>query len=116
MKKIILLTIVLLFNCSQKNALTESEFNQARAIYNSNCSMCHGEEGKGNGPSASAFNPPPRNFHLPTERWVNGKSLEGIEKTLTEGIQPNMWAYTGDRTHIPLLAKYVLYLGNQEKK
>jgi len=113
MKKIILLIIFLSLNCSQKNALTESEFNQARAIYNSNCSMCHGEEGKGNGPSASAFNPPPRNFHLPTEQWVNGKSLEGIEKTLTEGIQPNMWAYTGDRTHIPLLAKYILYLGNQ---
>ena len=114
MKKIILLTIILLFNCSKTN-LSESEFNQARAIYNSNCSMCHGEEGKGNGPSASAFNPPPRNFHLPTEQWVNGKTQEGIEKTLTEGIQPNMWAYNGDKNHIPLLAKYIIYLGNNSK-
>jgi len=113
MKKIILLIIFLLFNCS-KNALNKAEFDQARAIYNSNCSMCHGEEGKGNGPSASAFNPPPRNFRLPTEQWVNGKTLEGVEKTLTEGIQPNMWAYSGDKQHIKLLAFYILYLGNKK--
>ena len=112
MKKIILLIIFLLFNCSKSN-LNEAEFNQARAIFKSNCSMCHGEAGYGDGPSASAFNPPPRNFHLSTDQWVNGKSLESIEKTLTEGIQPNMWAYTGDKNHIPLLAKYILYLGNK---
>ena len=87
---------------------------RAKSIYDSNCSMCHGEKGYGDGMSASAFNPPPRNFHLPTEKWVNGKSIDGIKKTLTYGIQPNMWKYSGDVNDIEPLAHYVLNLGTDK--
>ena len=33
---------------------------KGRAIYKANCAPCHGEGGKGDGPGAGAFKPPPR--------------------------------------------------------
>ena len=111
MKKILFLILIAFLNCS-KTEMTLDEKQKAKNIFNANCMTCHGEKGYGDGPSASAFNPPPRNFHLPTEKWVNGKTLEGITKTLVYGIQPNMWAYHGSKDEIDLLAKYVLFLGN----
>ena len=92
----------------------EVDHSKAIEIYTKNCVACHGEKGYGNGPGAPAFNPPPRNFHLPTEKWVNGKTREGIIKTLTEGVMPNMWAYDGPKENIEPLADYILYLGNNK--
>lgn len=112
MKKIIFLLIIFQFYCSKSPSA--EEMKRAQNIYSSNCAMCHGENGYGDGPSASAFNPPPRNFHLPTEKWVNGKTIEGVTKTLTHGIAPNMWKYGGDSKDIEPLAYYVIKLG--EKK
>jgi mono/diheme cytochrome c family protein len=33
-----------------------------KAIFQKNCSVCHGSEGHGDGPAASGFNPRPANF------------------------------------------------------
>src|SRR5262245_3314091 len=33
------------------------------AIYGQNCAVCHGVEGRGNGPAAGGLDPPPANFH-----------------------------------------------------
>lgn len=38
----------------------------AKATFNSVCAMCHGQDGKGNGPAATALNPKPANFTDPT--------------------------------------------------
>ena len=112
--KIVLLVSIFLYPlCSNndRHGMTSKEFERAKTIYTSNCMSCHGESGYGDGIASSSFNPPPRNFHLPTEKWVNGKTEKGVVRTLTEGIQPNMWAYVGNESDRRLLAKYVLYLG-----
>jgi len=54
-------------------------------IFVTMCASCHGEDGKGNGPSAAALNPPPKNF-ASEEGWKNGQTLSGIYTTLQEGI------------------------------
>lgn len=111
MKKTILFIILLLqFYCGESRP-SEEAMARAKNIYQSNCATCHGENGYGDGASAAAFNPPPRNFHLPTDKWVNGKSIDGIKKTLTYGIEPNMWKYGGDMKDIEPLAHYVMELG-----
>jgi mono/diheme cytochrome c family protein len=58
-----------------------------KQLYASNCSSCHGETGDGKGPAGASLNPPPRNF-TSMENWKNGPTIEGMYKTLIEGI-PN---------------------------
>ena len=63
-------------------------------LYQANCVACHGAQGKGDGLSAAALNPPPRNFHA-KDNWKNGQTFAGLYKTLEEGIAGGaMGAYT----------------------
>jgi len=36
---------------------------EAKDIFASRCTACHGPEGMGNGPASAGLTPPPRNFH-----------------------------------------------------
>ena len=40
--------------------MTAATLAQGREIYKANCAGCHGESGKGDGPGAGVFKPPPR--------------------------------------------------------
>ena len=40
--------------------VTAATLEKGRTIYKTNCFACHGETGKGDGPGAGVFNPPPR--------------------------------------------------------
>jgi mono/diheme cytochrome c family protein len=64
---------------------TPELLNKGKSIFITSCSSCHGEEGKGNGPSAHALNPPPQNF-TSRDGWKNGPKLTQIYKTLQDGI------------------------------
>jgi mono/diheme cytochrome c family protein len=59
--------------------------NKGRELFKVNCTTCHGENGQGDGPSASMLNPKPRNFHS-IDSWKNGSKVTQIYKTLEEGI------------------------------
>lgn len=43
-------------------ALTPADLKQAREVFKSTCSTCHGVDGRGDGPGAAALTPKPRNF------------------------------------------------------
>ena len=59
--------------------------NKGRELFKANCITCHGDNGQGDGPSASMLNPKPRNFHS-LDSWKNGSKVTQIYKTLKEGI------------------------------
>jgi mono/diheme cytochrome c family protein len=71
----------------------EEMLTNGEALYNTNCTSCHGSEGKGDGPADAVLNPKARNFTDP-EGWTNGRTLFDMYKTLHEGIIKNgMAAY-----------------------
>ncbi|MDX1957053.1 MAG: cytochrome c [Leptospiraceae bacterium] len=91
----------------------DADTKAGKEIFDVQCASCHGEKGAGDGVASAALNPKPRNYTAPASEWKNGKTIEGITKTLNEGIKGGaMVAYKhlGD-DNIKKVAKYVLYLG-----
>jgi len=64
---------------------TQDLLDKGKAFYSSNCSSCHGDNGKGDGPAGLVMNPKPRDFS-DANGWVNGRKFSEIYKTLQEGI------------------------------
>lgn len=111
----------LVLNCGKKEekpaeapASAPSVAINGKEVYTNNaCSTCHGEAGLGDGAAGAQLKVKPRNFKAPTAEWKNGKSVEGIVKTLKEGIVQNgMAPYThlseGEMTAV---ANYILEMG-----
>ena len=44
-------------------APTEPNLDLGEKVFKQRCVLCHGPEGRGNGPASAGLKPPPRNFH-----------------------------------------------------
>ena len=53
-------------------------------VFANTCAVCHGTEGKGDGPAGKGLNPPPRN--LVEGKWKVGGDSVALFKTVTVGI------------------------------
>jgi mono/diheme cytochrome c family protein len=65
------------------------EYTQGKKLYSDKCQICHGVNGKGDGPAASALSPKPANFTDP-KFWigeVNKKITDTVEKG--HGMMPS---------------------------
>jgi cytochrome c5 len=56
---------------------------EAKQVFESRCSTCHGAQGMGDGPAGAALNPKPRNFH--DQEWQKSVDDDHIAKTIVEG-------------------------------
>ncbi len=55
--------IVCLMGCCGAPAMAKAaDAAKGKTIYSAKCVLCHGAEGKGNGPAGMAFSPKPANF------------------------------------------------------
>jgi mono/diheme cytochrome c family protein len=48
---------------SSAPAPTQVSLELGEKVFQQRCVLCHGPEGRGNGPASAALKPPPRNFH-----------------------------------------------------
>jgi mono/diheme cytochrome c family protein len=53
-------------------------------LFKQNCAMCHGAEGKGDGPAGASLNPKPRNFV--EGKWKKGGTRLGLYGVLHDGL------------------------------
>jgi high-affinity iron transporter len=57
----------------------------AAALYQSQCSACHGPQGHGDGPAGASLDPSPSNFH--DLQRMDQRSVYGLYNTITLGVQ-----------------------------
>ncbi|HSN26256.1 MAG TPA: c-type cytochrome [Kofleriaceae bacterium] len=56
---------------------------EAQQTFDTVCSVCHGKDGRGDGPGAAALNPKPRNYT--DKAWQKSVSDEQIKNTILMG-------------------------------
>jgi mono/diheme cytochrome c family protein len=54
-------------------------------VFKTNCAMCHGNEGKGDGIAGASLNPKPRNFV--EGKWKKGGTRLGLYEVLHDGLK-----------------------------
>lgn len=106
-KPLLFVTVSVLFTC----LTTGSAYGQeAKQLYDQTCAMCHGPEGKGDGPTAQVLQPKPANLAT----VLKGKDTAYLTKLLkgggaSVGKSPLMPSYDGilNDEQIRTLIKYV---------
>ena len=68
---------------SSSAAAAPASIDRGRQLYKVNCTPCHGEQGKGDGPAAAAYNPKPRNHADPA--YMSKLTDEDIAKVIQFG-------------------------------
>jgi mono/diheme cytochrome c family protein len=59
---------------------------RGEALFKQNCTSCHGDTGRGDGPAVATLNPKPRNFTQP-DKWTRGYRVTDIFTTVSTGIK-----------------------------
>ncbi len=84
---------------------------RGRALFVSDCALCHGERGDGRGPRSNGFSKPPANFTDPA--WRRGATPRRVFFAIREGVRGTpmpSWKWLSERETWDLVA-YVLSLG-----
>lgn len=72
-------------------------------VYATNCAVCHGAGGKGDGPAGNGLVPPPRN--LVEGNWQKGGTSVALFTTLQKGIEGGSMA---SFAHLPKVDRWAM--------
>ncbi len=74
-----------------------------KVVFQNTCAVCHGPEGKGDGPAGQALNPRPRN--LVEGKWLKGGDKISLYTTIEKGLPGTSMAAFG---HLPKADRWAL--------
>lgn len=77
--------------------VSESSIASGRALYRENCVACHGERGRGNGPSAVGLDPPPADLVLHVPQHTDGELFYMISRGVPNSAMPAWRSVLTDR-------------------
>ena len=100
-----LLLIILIIMGSAAPAVGD-ELAEGRSLFEAKCQICHGANGRGDGPAAAAMNPRPADFTNPAF-WKNDADKK-IKQTVTNG-KGMMPAFNLDDEEIKAVADYIAH-------
>jgi high-affinity iron transporter len=83
MKLLPSLAVILLLGVSLRSGAEERPAN-GETLFATHCQMCHGPQGKGDGPAGRVLDPPPRD--LTKRPYKQGCGPGAIVKTLRSGV------------------------------
>ncbi len=96
--------IILLIILGLAGMASGDELATGASLYEAKCQICHGPNGRGDGPAAAALNPKPRDFTNPAF-WQNNAD-EKIKRTVTTG-KGMMPAFNLDDDEIKAVTAYM---------
>jgi mono/diheme cytochrome c family protein len=74
-----------------------------RHVFKTTCALCHGAQGRGDGPAGASLNPHPRN--LVEGKWKRGGTSLGLYDVLSNGLPPSAMASYG---YMPPIDRWAL--------
>lgn len=98
----VLITLCVVFGLSF--AARGEDSGQGKALYEQHCALCHGADGKGNGPAATSLTPHPTDFTR-TQFW-EGEGDKKIAEIIRNGHVP-MPAFKMSTTEITAIIDYM---------
>ena len=78
---------------------------KGKAAFTTNCVVCHGDKGDGNGVAGAALNPKPANFTDAAYKYKGGNTPEKLFKTVSEGLPGTAMTAFG---HLPEQDRWAL--------
>jgi mono/diheme cytochrome c family protein len=98
--------VILLIILGLAGMASGDELAEGKSLYEAKCQICHGANGKGDGPAAAAMNPKPADFTNPAF-WKNDADKK-IKQTVTSG-KGMMPAFNLDDEEIKAVADYLAH-------
>ena len=86
------------------DTVQSDDLSQGKQLFQEKCTICHGANGKGDGPAAAAFSKRPADFNNP-EFW-NGDVNKKISDTIRNG-RPPMPAFSLSSDEIKAIIAYM---------
>ena len=95
---------------AQVTSSASGDPTKGKTLYETNCLMCHGERGKGDGPLGATLRPPPTDLTGPETRAKSDKELRTVIHE-GRGVMP-AWKFRLKEQDIQNVLTYIRALGD----
>jgi len=89
---------------------------RGKHVYEKHCLLCHGQEGRGDGPQGKLMNPPAADFHAPDIRKKSNTKLLKTIKGGHPGTAMTGFEYELDKQQLNDVLSYIRKLGGPPDK